>query len=272
MVASATFGEDGNVDEGDQKCRPMENKVAKKLKEKKANEEVNDLETSAAQMAGSVVRMEKAILAAQEAKANIAERRMALKRRKLDWEMVKELVGPASDANEFERIYILQTLRKRLLSTFMGGEELATETKKPEQTDSRTAFGAASTLGETVTASGYKTTVAISTNYALAENRNGHSLGDMLTQPQTPRTLVMKRILLMETERNLQKLRSIDSLRSIERRAVSSLRSSQGASFIDFALALYAIYTSFNLLYHHFCFNGNSLVRCSTARALPCSP
>lgn len=37
LVASATVGEDGNVDVGDQKCRPMGNKAAKKLKEKKAN-------------------------------------------------------------------------------------------------------------------------------------------------------------------------------------------------------------------------------------------
>lgn len=51
---------------------------------------------------------------------------MALERRKLDLEMAKELFEPASDASESERMRIRQTMRQRLLSTFLEGEELAT--------------------------------------------------------------------------------------------------------------------------------------------------
>lgn len=57
-VASQTVGEDGDVDEGDQKCRSMGNKAVKKLEENKANQKVKDIQKSVAQMANTVARIE----------------------------------------------------------------------------------------------------------------------------------------------------------------------------------------------------------------------
>lgn len=104
--------------EEEKKVRPIGIKTAKRQKaEENARKQlgIGGLQQSASEMASSVKRIEEAMLASQTAKNKLAEMKVSLEKRRLDWEMSHELYGPGSDATQEERAQFSRLMRKLLL-------------------------------------------------------------------------------------------------------------------------------------------------------------
>ena len=68
-------------------------------------------------MATSVKRIEQAMISSQTAKNRIAEMKVRLEKRRLDWELSRELYGAGSDATQEERAQFSRVMRRRLLQS-----------------------------------------------------------------------------------------------------------------------------------------------------------
>lgn len=107
--------EEQNQDLEESKERPIGTKAARKSKKMGRSE----FKESTVAMANSVDKIEKALTEAKQAKAIDEIRSIALQEKKLEWEMLKELMRDQKSCPE-ERAEVRSVLRKRLLSSVTG--------------------------------------------------------------------------------------------------------------------------------------------------------
>ena len=100
-------------DEKETVKRPIGVKAAKKLKAGDNNKRMGKVGDKEG-VEESILRMEKMMSASMAERKCLAERKLALQRHKMEWDMAKMLMGPGSDASLEERSQLSRLLRKRL--------------------------------------------------------------------------------------------------------------------------------------------------------------